>query len=251
MPQCRLCLEDKKLVKSHIIPKFMFKKMKDGDNVFYEVLFNLATNESKYKKTQIEDYDKNILCENCDNAILGGSYEKYFEKVMYGENLPYDIAPRCTNYKNPNDGTEYSICKNINYTKLKLFLLSILWRSSITDRPYFENVSIGYKHEERLREIIYTGEHIPFDEYPVIITSFLRTDNKLDNLIAQPKRIRTKSGLNGYMFLINSFQFIMYVNAKNHKVSKEIEEICLKEDELITLHLSKGEELEFIKMLLN
>jgi hypothetical protein len=170
---------------------------------------------------------------------------------MYGENLPYDIAPRCTNYKNPNDGTEYSICKNINYIKLKLFLLSILWRSSITDRPYFENVSIGYKYEERLREIIYNSEHIPFEEYPVIITSFLRTDNKLDNLIGQPKRIRTKSGLKGYMFLINSFQFIIYVNSKNHKVSKEIEEICLKEDELITLHLSKGKELEFIKMLMN
>lgn len=72
---CRLCGNEGKFVKSHIIPKFLFKKMKDDDFVFYEVTYDLDTNKSKTKKTQIEDFDKNILCESCDNKLLGGVYE--------------------------------------------------------------------------------------------------------------------------------------------------------------------------------
>lgn len=249
MAICKLCLEDRKLVKSHIIPKFMFKNMKDDNNIFYEVTYDLDTNKFTHRKTQIEDYDKNILCERCDNAILGGKYEKYSEKALYGNDLPEEIAPKCTNYKNPDDGAEYSICKNINYKKLKLFLLSLLWRSSVTDRPYFKEVSLGPKHEERLRKIILEDEDIPHDEYPIVITSFMRTDNKFDALIAQPKRIKTKTGLNGYIFLMNGMQFIIYVNSRNHKLTPELEEISLKEDELVILHLKNGQERQFIKML--
>ena len=58
---CKLCGNENKLVKSHIIPKFMFKKMKNEENVFYEVIYNLDSNKTKTKKTQIEDYDKNTF----------------------------------------------------------------------------------------------------------------------------------------------------------------------------------------------
>lgn len=251
MAKCKLCLEDRKLIKSHIIPKFMFKKMKDENNVFYEVTINIGNGDFKQRKTQIEDYDNNILCENCDNKILGGIYERYAEKVLYGKDLPENISPKCTNFINPTDNSEFSICTNIDYQKLKIFFLSILWRSSITDRSYFQDVSLGQKHEERIREIILNNEYINFDEYPIVITSFMRTENTLENLIAPPKRIKNKSGLNGYVFLIDSMQIIIYVNSKNHKLSSLIEKLSLKDNELITSHLPNGKELEFMKMLMN
>ena len=162
-----------------------------------------------------------------------------------------EIAPKCKDFINPDDGAEYSICKNIDYHKMKLFLLSLLWRASITTRTTFREVDIGSKHEEKIRKMLYE-KITPLEfEYPIVITSFMRTENKLENLIIQPKRIRTASGLNGYAFLIDSLQFIFYVNSVNHKLPEYILNSTIKESgELTTLHLPKRSEIEYFNQLL-
>ena len=52
MKKCRLCLQEKKLIKAHIIPDFMYNGMKaeDDKNIFFEVTYNLDNNQSKPKK---------------------------------------------------------------------------------------------------------------------------------------------------------------------------------------------------------
>lgn len=134
---------------------------------------------------------------------------------------------------------------------MKNFYLSILWRASITDRPFFSQINLGNKHEDRIKEILLNNIKVSPYEYPILITSFMRTDNTLENLIAQPRRIKTKSGLNGYVFMMDSLQFIIYVNSPEHKLTDQIKQACMKEDELITLHLPNGMEIDFLKMMIN
>ena len=254
MGKCRLCLKEKKLIKAHIIPEFMYSGMKaeDDKNIFFEVTYDLDTNKSKPKKVQTGEFDKNILCSDCDNRILGSNYERYAQKSMYGKGINPEIAPICKNYKNPNDGAEYSICTNIDYGKMKLFLLSILWRASITDRKLFKEVSLGKKHEEIIRKMLYEGI-IPEElEYPILMTSFMRTDNSLKNLIGQPKKIKYQNGINGYVFLIDSIQFMFFVNSINHKMPEYVTRTVMKKNgEMTILHLPNGKELEFLKAILN
>ena len=252
MGKCRLCLKEKKLIKAHIIPEFMYNKIKDENNIFYAMSYNLDTDISRSKKIQTGEFDKNILCEDCDNRIIGANYEKYAQKSMYGRrDLDPEIAPICSNYQNPNDGAEYSICKNIDYGKMKLFLLSILWRASITDRKIFMDVDLGEKHEETLRKLIYENIIPKESEYPIMITSFLRTENSWKNLIGQPKRVRFQNGLNGYVFLLDSFQFMFYVNSSHHKLPEYLTRTMLKENgEMTVLHLPNGKELDFLKSIL-
>jgi len=223
-------------------------KAEDDKNVFFEVTYNLDNNESKPKKIQTGDFDKNILCEDCDNRIIGGIYEKYAQKAMYGKDIDSKIAPICKNYQNPNDGAEYSICTNIDYTKMKLFLLSILWRASITDRKVFKDVNLGEKHEERLRKLIYENITPDENEYPIMMTSFMRTDNSLKNFIGQPQKVEYKDGLYGYIFLINSIQFMFHINSSNQKLPEYLKKTMLKKNgEMTILHFPNGKELEFIK----
>lgn len=229
----------------------MFKKMKDENHSFYDITYNLDTKETKSKKTQKEDYDRNILCGDCDNGIIGGIYEDYVKEALYGENINPKIAPICKNFIDPDDGTEFSICKNIDYTKMKLFLLSILWRASITSRPTFKEVNIGSKHEEIIRKMLYEKITPLETEYPIIITSFMRTENKLDNIIVQPKRIKMHGGINGYSFLVDSLQFMFTVVSSGHKLPEYISKLTLKASgELTTLHLPNGSEREFFKQIL-
>ena len=79
----------------------------------------------------------------------------------------------------------------------------------------------------------------------------MRTENRFENLIAQPKRIRMTGGLNGYIFLIDSLQFVFSVNSADHKIPEYILKSTIKESgELTTLHLPNGSELEFFKQIL-
>ena len=72
---CKLCKQERKLIKAHIVPKFLYEKMKDEKNRFNSVSFNIGDFENhKVKITQMEDYDPNILCLDCDNRIFGIGY---------------------------------------------------------------------------------------------------------------------------------------------------------------------------------
>ena len=149
---CKLCKQERKLIKAHIVPKFLYEKMKDEKNRFNSVSFNIGDFENhKVKITQMEDYDPNILCQDCDNRIFGIGYERYAKNMLYGTECLTNIDLSCQNYVNPDDGAEYSICENFDYVKFKNFLLSILWRASVTERPSFSEVSLGEKHNERIR----------------------------------------------------------------------------------------------------
>jgi len=244
MGKCQLCLQEKKLIKAHIIPEFLYRDIKDENNVLYKSTYNLDTLENKTQKIQTGEFDKDILCQDCDNRILGSTYERYAQSTMFGSNLNPEIAPICNNFQNPADGAEYSICTNIDYGKMKLFLLSILWRASITKRKIFKDVSLGKKHEERIRYLLHTGNVPSEQEYPVVITSLMRTKNKLKNVIGQPKRVRFQNGLNAYIFMIHSIQFLFLVNAVDHRLPDFFTRIMLKESgEMTILHVPKGRDM--------
>lgn len=251
MGKCRLCLQEKKLIKAHIIPEFLHQGMKDDNNIFYNVTYNLDTLKDNAQKIQTGEFDKDILCADCDNRILGSDYEKYAQVTMYGKNIKPEIAPVCKNYKNPDDGAEYSICTNIDYGKMKLFLLSMLWRASVSKRKAFQEVNLGEKHEERIRSLLYNGIVPPENEYPIMMTSFMRTAHDLKNVIGQPKRVRFKGGLNAYILLIDSIQFMYFVNSMDHKLPEFLTRSMLKEKgEMTILHLPNGKELEFLGAIL-
>ena len=249
---CKLCEQEKKLIKAHILPKFLYEKMKDENNSFLTVNYDIKDFKNhKKKKVQIEDYDPKILCGDCDNRILGRYYEDYAKIMFYGAKFPTEINPECTNFKNPNDGAEYSICVNFDYKRTKNFLLSLLWRASITDRPFFDEVSLGSKHNERLRKILYENIETDEDEYPILISSFIRTKNKFDNLIFKPYRSRNKDGLTSYVFMIDGYQYIFFVKSKEHSFPKNLKKISLTKEQFFVSHLMDGMELDVFKNLLS
>ena len=147
--QCKLCLTEKELCKkSHIIPDFMYKEIYDEKHSLIsfkthtlhsgQIVFNGA-------------YEKDILCEDCDNNLIGG-FENYASRVLYGGKIPVSIK----NFIKP-DGLEFSQAQGVDYIKFKLFLLSVLWRASISSNDFFSSVSLGSLYEEKIRQMILLG----------------------------------------------------------------------------------------------
>ncbi len=72
--RCRLCYTKSSLKESHIIPKSMFKFIRDKtmDNRFYE----LGINTNKIIQDGPKEY---LLCNECEQKI--GRFEKYFKRI--------------------------------------------------------------------------------------------------------------------------------------------------------------------------
>ena len=225
----------------------MYQDLYNDEHRFYEFSIQDIMDGKKLKPfVQIGEFDKNILCEKCDNERFG-SLEKYAQKLLFGSNLEPEETPDCQNYK--VEGYEFSECKNVDYNKFKLFLLSILWRSHITNRPKFGSVNLG-PHADIIKDMLWNNDAGREMKYPIMTTSFVRANYHYKDLILEPRRMKTKNGINSYVFAIGSFQFHFFVNSSDHKLPEFVQEFTLKNDNSMkTIHLKNGMENALIRKL--
>ena len=199
--KCKLCGDNKILLKkSHIVSEFMYKDLFDQKHRIHEVLFQ-HINQIKSKMRQSGAYDTNILCGDCDNKVLG-SLERYASLVLYG-----GIELTIENSTDRNK-SRYVRVNGIDYRMFKLFLLSILWRASISTLPIFKNVNLGI-HEQVIRHKILNNNPGSAAEYPCAIFTHLHNHNIPYEIIAEPGVI-----INGeqqiYAFLISGNLFVFF-----------------------------------------
>lgn len=211
--KCKLCQQDKKLLrKSHIISDFLYKEMnlfdnKDHKHRLYEVLLT-QDYQIQSKVRQSGGYDKNILCGNCDNKIIG-NLERYASLVLFG-GVGLSIKPESKESKSIYLGVE-----GIDYRKFKLFLLSILWRAGISTLPIFQNVNLN-EHQEVLRERLLKNDPGDSSEYPCAIFTYLHHPKIPHQMIVEPKVIINNANqAYAYVFLIGGILFIFFTQTED------------------------------------
>lgn len=233
MSICRLCCKEKRLIKSHIIPEFMYKDLFNKHhkiNKFSPQEFSQG--QMRVSRPSSGEYERGLLCENCDNDIIG-PYESYASKAIFGGPFNTKECPTCESSVNQDD-IEFTKCENINYKKFKLFLLSILWRASISSRPFFEQVQLG-PHEERLRKMLNNGFPGRQGEYPIFTMAILRSNKNLKDLIGQPRALK-KDGRRMYSFLIGGIIYTYHIS--NHQIPKYFKDHTIRpSNEIDIIHM--------------
>lgn len=246
MPICSLCQKEKKLIKkSHIIPDFFFKES-GLYNEKHQIHKIEAQEFMKSKRVQFVptgDYEGGILCKECDNELIGG-LESYGRKILYG-GLSIHEEIDCKNFMNPYDGFQYMVCENVDYTKFKLFLLSILWRACITSRDLFKEAEINETDKERIRLMLINKDAGRINEYPIISLSYLNDETMPTDLIFQPiKSVTPDKTL--ITFLLGGFVFIFNIT-DNYRNIQELENLSITpENKYTIMHLLKGTAWDFI-----
>jgi len=107
---CALCRRDRKLCKSHIIPRFLYAKMFEGGQKAY--LLSTDGNE-RPKKVPDGAYEK-LLCQECETRF--SIWENYAKRVIFGGE---PILP-------PKRTPLGIIFRGLDYQQFKLFQLSML-----------------------------------------------------------------------------------------------------------------------------
>lgn len=162
---------------------------------------------TRHHTVQSGSYQQYIFCKECDNVRLG-SLERYASNYLY--NKPYLENGEDFQLIPVPGGIHVIECKHLDYNQYKLFLLSLLWRASISTESLFENFKLTLEEEEFLRESIYKKDVVDEMAFPcVLMTSDVA--NLDENFIAVDP---TRPGI--VKFYINAFVYTFYL-AENKK----------------------------------
>jgi hypothetical protein len=202
---CRLCLQERVLQNSHIIPEFFYKPIYDPKHQFLEVATKGGVRNPPLQKGVREA----LLCWDCEQ-LLNKEYENYTRDAFYGQGALEFRQVR-------NSVT----VRGLDYRRLKLCFMSILWRASLSSQKFFSLVDLGHEKEERLRRMLLEREAgQPWDFGFVGLLAKLQGE-PADQFMLQPHPLRFE-GLNCYRFFFGGCLWLFCV-------SKEAQDFPLRE----------------------
>lgn len=196
---CKLCNQVKELAKAHIIPRSFCLRAKGGSKQLLEVRQH---DVKEVKDWQNGIWDGQILCKGCDNCF--SSWDGYGFEVL-GNPPGNDALPQ-----NDSEVQDFVI-KDIDYAQLKLFVLSVLWRASVSSQPSFSKIQLG-KHELIIADMIRNHNPGGLDEFPVILARLV--GQRSPNVIFAPYQQPSPEGINFAMLFLPSIKIMIKVDQR-------------------------------------
>ena len=182
-------------MKAHVIPKsFFVEHLEQG-----EIPRLVATSKDFHaKKSPIGVYDPDILCLACEARF--SPYDSYGFQFFHPTHDLEVIFP----------GTEgeANIVRAVDYKLLKLFILSVLWRASVSGHIFYAGVKLG-PFEIEIRNLILADNPGSSQDFPVMLHRFSYPPELLPILCPVSSRIY---GLNCYQLLLNGFLVVVKVD---------------------------------------
>lgn len=149
---------------------------------------------------QLGYFDRTILCAECDNKL--GAYDDYAVEL-------------CRTFPTRHNRIKRQLFEmpDVDCAKVAIFVLSVLWRASISAREEHRTVALG-SLEERTRAVIFDA--LPLSALPQfkLVVFRLESDHlDVSRFYTMPQRWRFR-GLNVYGFSLNGFRFIAFMDAR-------------------------------------
>jgi hypothetical protein len=234
---CKLCLIEKQLLtKAHIIPDWMYSGLFDKN---HKTAMVDLEEKSPLKRPSTGIYDSNIFCAACDNEILG-VLENYGKQTLCDGNGFINFFQ--SEIVSQNGGLKSAHIKIDDYTKFKLFLVSLIWKMHLSQNSFFSQVDIGPSHAERLRTKILNHEKISEDEYETAIIGIAQTPDLITNMISTPRKIKQERNIY-YVCLLNGLFFMFNISPEDKM--DLIVKSRLRENGQMTVPLLEGEIAKF------
>lgn len=191
------------LIDAHVIPKAFARDIRTAS----KHLLQLSLLKSSKAKAQLGLFDRTILCGDCDR-FLGDHFDDYASSVC-----------RRFNAAVQQDETEKFEIDNLDGDRFAKFILSVLWRASISRLPDYGDVRLG-PYEDIARDVLFGSK--PFDQliaFDVTVRRYRSKHVPVDLFYSIPKRA-VMDGLNGYCLGLAGFQFFAKVDRRPWPLSK-------------------------------
>ena len=229
---CRLCRQNRPLMKSHIFPEWLYTPLYDRNHRF----FVLSTNENKRRGTRPKGIYERLLCQECEVQL--SKWEGYARGVFYGDDPRLKARYR-------GDRLEIS---GLRYAPFKLFQMSLIWRASVTNRQEVHRINLG-PHAERFRKMLF--EECPGEshQYPAILMSLPRSLGPiLQEFLFPPEPLPKKiDGHSGYRAIFGGLFWLFVVSS--HSANLRDMDLFLSKDGRLPIYKAGKPAVEFLRKL--
>lgn len=168
---CKLCGESREMCQSHIISEFLYRPLYDEIH-----RFNIVGSDFRNDRLVQKGLSERLLCRECEEKF--SRYENYAAKLMSGQ-----LGHKFVQKENK------IIVAGIDYRLFKLFLLSILWRASVSTIDFFKLVELGTRGPvlKKMLQIEEPGEPENF----ACMVAYLHDHNQsMDDTFFNPEPLR-------------------------------------------------------------
>jgi len=206
--KCKLCGVEGKLEKSHIIPKSYFKNLKSGSGQLIEI----TCDDKAEPKRSNTDPKERLLCRSCEQ-FLSINYERYGARLF-------------KETKNVKKSKSYIEFNGFKYTEYYLYLLSILWRASVSTINEFSNIKLRAEFEEHLancinKKSIKLNTSLKLDHFiRIAVLRVVDSSGQIEDSIIKKLMIyfgieKGKTAQEGilYYFMIDGFLIVFFFSA--------------------------------------
>jgi hypothetical protein len=191
---CALCRVNNDLQKSHIIPELFYLMLYDIQPRRFHVLSSDASVHSAFEQKGIREY---LLCRACEQKL--GRLENYVKRTFVrGDGVS----------ATPIEGGVQ--LHGIDYKTFKLFLLSLLWRMSVSNHEFFRLLKFEPEHEEKLRQALLNDDPLRPEEYCCILTVVKIHGEFKKDWMLQPAQVRG-NGMRAYWVVINGVMYMFFI----------------------------------------
>lgn len=196
--RCALCLELRPLRFSHIYPEWVYKPLYDEKHRL-EVLSVVPDGRNELRQKGMRE---RLLCEACEQKF--SSWEGYVHDLFVKPAKPLEVE---------RQGSLLRI-GGLDYPKLKLFELSILWRAGVSTLPFFAKCRLG-PHAEIIRFQLAHSDPGDADRYGALMYG-LKVGELPETLqvIAEPRPVRSH-GIRAYNLTFAGFLWLFHVASAN------------------------------------
>lgn len=200
---CKLCVQEKEISKSHIIPEWAYKTLYDDKHKFYE----LGSKPDGARKIKHKGEYENLFCADCETQL--GKLDEYGRAIIFGRSDESHFGISTTG------GNGTLVIENVDYVRMKLFQLSILFRAGVSQRVFFSKVHLG-PHEEEIRKMLLNRDPGTPEDYGCVMVAFLRNSSKLLAEVIQKPESRKIDGYRIYSFLFAGCGWIFVVSSHSN-----------------------------------
>jgi hypothetical protein len=233
---CRLCGTIAELCLSHIIPDLFIRSLEEHvttGNASQTQPTSILLSKHEHilggqrqrgyweKVTGMKEY---LLCEPCEGKFA--IYENYFRKLFYESGVRLKKRP----VGDPlavNTGGMSSPIKMVgarrvlvDFQKMRLFVLSLVWRASVAKGDFFENCDLGQNHNNRIAKMLLASDAGSDEEYPIAIMSLCFESGGLEDIICPP-RVDREGNHRVCSIIIGGFVFTVWVTSPNHQLRNQ------------------------------
>ena len=137
---CKYCGQEKELIKSHIIPKCMYRLKETGPLIGINDL-NYTIDTNPIHQNGIKEP---LMCKECDNII--GKLDNYVFGIFNQILEKYQIE------KEQNILSTFPVSDKFDYWKFKKFFISVVWRLSVSSSRFtlgpYEDIALKMLKDE-------------------------------------------------------------------------------------------------------